>query len=190
METVLITHNGTLHRDDGRSSRAPGNEMQDILACLSDRARLDADFSLRSFFALVARHPEIKRMSPFLVTAEHDAAACPEQGCTTPDFTELVFAKTVELTGAPGEPEMNVFTTFRGVLPDGDTPAKTGEIRFHRLDALLDMPVRLGRLRHVVFGDRTSMLECDTTFSLFEIIEGIAWELGFQGGSQQCSLRR
>jgi hypothetical protein len=193
MDMVTLSKDGRLQNStletDTRSSR-PVPAEPDILSCLGNRVQLEEEFSLRSFFALLVRHPELRRMSQFFAVAEAEAERCPTEGCTTPDFTELVFAKTVELTGAPGEPVMNVFTTFRGMLPDEGTGPRSGEIRFHSLNMLLDMPIRLGRLRHVVFGDRTSMLECDTTFSLFEIIEGIAWELGFQGGSQQCSLRR
>ncbi|UZP68332.1 hypothetical protein N1030_04960 [Desulfovibrio mangrovi] len=194
MDTVTLTRDGRLlsgqpehHAGDIREHR---QEASDILPCLGSRVQLEEGFTLRSFFTLTERYPDLRRMSQFLIAAASEANNCPSNGCTTPDFTELVFAKTVELTGAPGEPVMNVFTTFRGMLPDEGMAPRSGEIRFHSLNMLLDMPIRLGRLRHVVFGDRTSMLECDTTFSLFEIIEGIAWELGFQGGSQQCSLRR
>lgn len=196
MEMATLTSNGRLLTGTAEGNYDSGVVPKDILGCLSSRVQLEKGFSLRSVFMLVARYPELKRLSPFISIAEQDAAICPQHGCVTPDFTELVFAKTVELTGAPGEPIMNVFTTFRGVLPLEDPsrhegqPPLCGELRFHRLNALLDMPIRLGRLRHVVFGDRTSMLECDTTFTLFEILEGIAWELSFQGGSQQCSLRR
>ena len=60
----------------------------------------------------------------------------------------------------------------------------------HLVLPILDMPVRLGRLRHIVFGDKVDIFEFDTVFTLFEFIEGIAWELGFQVGSTQCALRR
>jgi hypothetical protein len=193
MDMVTLTKDGRLQSNSRETDNSPSRPIQaepDILSCLGSRVQLEEDFSLRSFFTLLARYTELRRMSQFFAAAEAEARRCPPEGCTTPDFTELVFAKTVELTGAPGEPVMNVFTTFRGMLPEVGTGPRCGEIRFHSLNMLLDMPIRLGRLRHVVFGDRTSMLECDTTFSLFEIIEGIAWELGFQGGSQQCSLRR
>lgn len=193
MESVHISASGHIYQHPDRRDETAVRHTAgtpDILACLSARAELDADFTLRSFFRLVENNPEMTRMNPFLAAAAAEAATSPAAGCVTPDFTALVLAKTVELTGAPGEPQMNVFTTFRGKLPEEECGCCFGEIRFHRLTQLLDIPVQLGRLRHVVFGDRTSMLECDTTFSVYEIIEGIAWELGFQGGSQQCSLRR
>lgn len=187
MTQIRLTTQGSIARTEQHVAHT---DATDILACLSVRTELETGFCLRSFFGLVQAYPELTRMNPFLHAAVQEAASCSQSGCVTPDFTQLVLAKTVELTGAPGEPQMNVFTTFRGRIPDSPDGCCYGEIRFHRLSVLLDLPIVLGRLRHVVFGDRTSMLECDTTFTLFEIIEGIAWELGFQGGSQHCSLRR
>ena len=51
-------------------------------------------------------------------------------------------------------------------------------------------PVRLGSLRHVVFGDSVDVFEFDTVFTLFEFIDGIAWELSFQNTPITCELRR
>ena len=179
----------TLMKDGRITGGTTTTEQEDILPCLPLCVYLEQGYTLRSFFAMVSRHTLLQRMNPFLADAVAKAQQCAQQGCTTQDFSALEFSKTVELTGAPGTPVMHVFTSFRGIT-ELETAQAGIEIRFHPLDMLLDMPVHLGRLRHVVFGDRTSMLECDTTFTLFEIIEGIAWELGFQGGSQQCSLRR
>mgnify|MGYP001070394922 CR=1 FL=1 len=58
------------------------------------------------------------------------------------------------------------------------------------LPCLLDMPLRLGKLRHVIFGDRVDLFEFDTVFNLFELIDGIAWELSFQNLPQTCDIRR
>jgi hypothetical protein len=64
------------------------------------------------------------------------------------------------------------------------------EIRFIPLQILLDTPLFLAGLKHVVLGDVDRNLFCETRFTLFEVIDGLAWELGFQGGSQQCSIGR
>lgn len=186
MEAVTLTA-------QGRILEGTAEEPKEILWCLGRCLQLEKDCTLRSVFAMASRYPVLLRTSPFLEDAAARCAASPIQGETTRDFTALEFAKTVELTGAPGEPVMNIFTTLRGVpvqAPGGTNRQETGEIRFHQLDELLALPLRLGRIRHVVYGDRTGILECDTTFTLFEILDGIAWEMSFQGGSQQCSLRR
>ena len=58
------------------------------------------------------------------------------------------------------------------------------------LENILDMPLKLGKLKHIVFGDKVDILEFDTVFNLFEFIDGIMWELGFQGTLTACELRR
>ena len=48
----------------------------------------------------------------------------------------------------------------------------------------------LARLKHIVFGDKVDIFEFDTVFTLFEFIEGIAWELSFHVAPTECALRR
>ena len=64
------------------------------------------------------------------------------------------------------------------------------EIRSSRLEGLLDVSLRLGKLKHVVFGDKVDVFEFDTVFTLFELIDGIAWELSFHGTPEACEIRR
>ena len=59
-----------------------------------------------------------------------------------------------------------------------------------QLDSLLDLPLKLGKLKHIVFGDRVDIFEFDTVYTLFEFIDGIAWQLGFHAAPEQCELRR
>ncbi|SIO40872.1 hypothetical protein [Halodesulfovibrio marinisediminis] len=177
MEELNLSPDGTLRQNN--------SAVADIISCLSQRIVLEDGVTLRSFFSLFSAYPDILRLNPFLQGACNDAATCNDSGCTTEDFTHLELYRQLEMTGAPGTPEMNIHTLVRGINNQG-----RHELRFYRLNNLLDMPFSLGQMRHVLFGDRTSELYCNTTFSLFEVIEGIAWELGFQGGSLTCSLRR
>ena len=52
----------------------------------------------------------------------------------------------------------------------------------------MDMPLKLGVLKHIVFGDKVDVFEFETVFNLFEFIEGIIWELSFQGTPKECTL--
>ena len=38
--------------------------------------------------------------------------------------------------------------------------------------------------------DRVDIFEFDTVYTLFELIDGIAWELSFHGTPKQCEIRR
>ncbi|MEF2146610.1 MAG: hypothetical protein V3573_14285, partial [Desulfovibrionaceae bacterium] len=94
-------------------------------------------------------------------------------------------SRTVEMIGFPGKPRMEIYTTLAGIGPEG-----RGEIRFIQLEDLLDTPLGLGPLRHVVLGDKVDTFEFETVYSLFEFIEGVTWELGFHGTPMQCKIGR
>lgn len=200
MDTVHLAPDGTLRTPAGSGGSAGsgsqgGTVHADPLPCLRLAAVLDPGCTLRSFFALLTRYAELQRLGPFLPAAVADAARCPAEGCRAEGVTGLALRKTVDLIGYPGGPRAEIYLSLRALAPGASSPCgRDGEteheIRFIPLDALLDLPLSLGGLRHVVFGDRTRVLDCETTFSLFEVIEGLAWELGFQGGARHCSLRR
>ena len=96
----------------------------------------------------------------------------------------IQFSKTVEMIGFP-EKRLEIYNSFSGVYEN-----ETYEIRSLQLDSLLDLPVKLGRLKHVIFGDSVDLFEFDTVFTLFEFIDGIAWELSFHVIPTQCEIRR
>lgn len=197
MESARMTKEGVLLDSEGR-------EPFDVLPLLGAALLLAPDCSLRSFFDLLRRYPLLRKLSPFLDPALAEADACPDAGCLSDDIACLVIGKTLELTGFPGEARMEQFVWLRA-LPDpgGPRPAGTGalpsgtaaltadrETRFTPLSLLLDMPLVLGGLRHVVLGETRKSLLCESRFTLFEVVDGLAWDFGFRGGSQQCSIGR
>ena len=110
---------------------------------------------------------------------------CPQAGCITNDFHYLELNKTIEMIGFPGKPQIEIYTSFSGIYGD-----QACELKPYLLKNLLDMALKLGKLRHIVFGDKVDIFEFETVFTLFEIIDGIAWVLSFQAGSIECALRR
>lgn len=200
MEQVLLTKDGELC--------TPAHEpVRDSLRALSSALVLDERCCLRSFFALLRRHPVLLGISGFLPKALDEAGQCPASGCRAEGIALLVVGKTMELIGFPGEPTAEVYLWLRGLCPaeaDSDAPdAEVGppfslaalmaadrEIRFIPMGQLLDIPLVLSGMKHVVLGDEHKSLYCTTRFTLFEVVDGLAWEFGFQGGSQQCSIGR
>jgi hypothetical protein len=89
------------------------------------------------------------------------------------------------MIGFPGTPRLEIYNSFQGIRGD-----QTCEIRSLQIDNLLDMEVKLGRLKHIVLGDKVDIFEFDTVFTFFEFIEGIAWELSFHVAPTECALRR
>ena len=154
----------------------------DVLKYLSYQIRLDDPYTLRSFFKMVATYELLGRLNSYLPTCIEQYLNCPEQGCESGLFDHLEFAKTVEMIGFP-EKRLEIYSSVRGIH-NGDSL----EIRSLQLNSLLDMPLKLGKLKHVVFGDRVDIFEFDTVFTLFEFIDGITWELSFQFIPEQCEL--
>ena len=201
MEHISLTKEGLLLSPQGEG-------IADPLPVLSCPLALDDDCSLRSFFSMLLRYPVLQNLSLFLPPAVEQMEKCPEEGCQSDDPRILVLGKTMELIGFPGKPRAELYMWLRGLFPgpegipeddatDSHVDSRLAalmvadrETRFIPLQLLLDTPLVLGGLKHVVLGDVNRHLFCRTRFTLFEVVDGLAWELGFQGGSQQCSIGR
>ena len=156
----------------------------DVLKYLSYQIGLEDKYTLRSFFEMIEKYELLGKLNSFLPTCIEQYLSCPEQGCESVMIDHLEFSKTVELIGYPGK-KLEIYSSIRGILEKD-----AAEIRSLQLNSLLDMPLKLGRLKHVVFGDRVDIFEFDTVFTLFEFIDGITWELSFHVIPEQCELRR
>ncbi len=180
MNQVKLHADGSLAAD----GRTAGLDPFGLLAC---QVVLNDGCTLRSYFLLLERYPELLRLSDFLKSLMDQYRHCPDSGCLWDDFEALSFTKTVEMVGYPGVPRLDIYNALRGIDPQ--TPDQSSEIRTIPLARLLDLPLRLGSLNHVVFGDRMDTFTYDTVYTLFEFIDSIAWALSFHCTPEQCSLR-
>jgi len=178
MNTVILSSNGALAQDDASSALDP-------LMFLGHKVELGQGYTLRSFFKMIERYPVFTKLNAFLPECVEQYKGCPDGECLAPGVGHLELFKTVEMMGFPGEPRLEIYHTLCGV--DGKD---TCEIKAFPLENLLDMPVQIGKLKHVVFGDKVDVLEFDTVFNLFEFIEGIVWQLSFHRSPKECALRR
>lgn len=177
MNTILLARNGIIVSESGAEVATP-------LAALAGKVRLEDRYTLRSFVSMMGRYPEFQALSVFIPPLLDECARCPESGCVTDMLTHMELVRRVEMIGFPGEPRFNIMCTLAGRYRDDEQ-----ELRLFQLDSLLDMPVRLGRLKHSVFGDSVNIMEFETDYTLFEFIEGVAWEFGFQRIPEHCSIR-
>lgn len=160
-------------------------ESDDCLVCLAFELDLAFDFTLRSYFQMLEKYPLFTKLNSFFPTYLERYRNSPENYCLYDGIDYLEFGKTVEMIGFPGKPRLEVYNVFKGVCGE-----KSSEIRSIHIENLLDMPVKLGGLKHIVFGDKVDIFDFDTVFNLFEFIDGIAWELSFHATPVQCKLRR
>jgi len=178
MNTVILKSDGLLLQDDASSAPDP-------LMLLGHKVELGQGYTLRSFFQMIERYPVFTQLNAFLPECMQLYRGCPEGECLAPGIGHLELYKTVEMMGFPGEPRLEIYHTLCGM--DGK---ETCEIKAFPLENLLDMPLRVGKLKHVVFGDKVDVLEFDTILNLFEFIEGIVWQLSFHRSPKECALRR
>ena len=178
MNTVTLKRDGSI-LSDGKTVET------DPLVCLSYQVDLNDDYILRSFFRMLEKHSLLAKLNVFFPSYMEQYLACPDDNCKTENIDYLELRKTVEMIGFPGQPRLEIYNSFQGIRGD-----QTCEIRTLQIDNLLDMSVKLGRLKHIVFGDKVDIFEFDTVFTLFEFIEGIAWELSFHVAPTECALRR
>ena len=151
-----------------------------VLGC---QVELGQGYTLRSFFRMFEKYALLVKLDAFVADCRQRYLRCPKGHCTSDDIDHLQFYKTVEMIGFPGEPRLEIYNTLCGAHGGGNL-----EIKSFHLENLLDMPLKLGALKHIVFGDKVDVFEFDTVFSLFEFIEGIIWELSFQGTPKECAI--
>lgn len=178
METVQIRKDGTI-LNNGKEIRSR------CLAVLGHSVTLETGFCLDSFFQMIQKYPRFKEISP-LFDAFLDII--PETDPTrlkTGDIDGLIFYKTIEIIGFPGTPAINIYNSLKGLGPD-----EPGDLKFFHLESLLGHALSLGQLRHIVFGDKQDVFRFDTFYTLFELLEGIVWELSFNFNPLECSIRR
>lgn len=177
MYAISLKRDGTIH--DKQSA-----VDSDVLKYLSYQIGLEEMYSLRSFFEMIDKYAQLGKLNSFFPTYIEQYLNCPDEGCDSDAIDHLEFTKTVEMMGYP-EKHLEIYSSIRGIHQNDAV-----EIRSLQLNSLLDLPLKLGRIKHVVFGDRVDIFEFDTVFTLFEFIDGITWELSFHVIPEQCELRR
>ena len=172
----------TLHSDGSivKSNKVVPSDSLMILGC---RVELGQGYTLRSFFRMFEKYTLLDKLDAFVTDCLQRYRECPRDECTSDDIDHLEFSKTIEMIGFPGEPRLEIYHTLCGVLGTEHL-----EIKSFHLESLLDMPLKLGILKHKVFGDKVDVFEFETVFNLFEFIEGIIWELSFQGTPKECAI--
>jgi len=170
-------------KNDGAIVENNRSAAGDPLIFLSYRLELEKDYTLRGFFRMLEKYAPLVKLNAFSPDCLQRYRACPENRCVTNEIDGLQFHKTVEMVGFPGDARLEIYNSLCGVRgPD------TCELKPFHLESLLDMRLKLGKLKHVVFGDKVDVFEFETVYSLFEFIDGIIWELSFQGTPKQCAI--
>jgi hypothetical protein len=177
---VQLQPDGRLHAD-GRAIVDPPLARMGHQIVLADGCRM------RTYFHLLESYPDLLRLNEFLPLLMVQYRACPADGCRWDSLERLELAKTVEMAGYPGRPRLDIYTRLGGIDPR--RPDAPDEIQALALEVLLDMPLALGRLRHVVFGDAVETFTFETIYTLFEFIDSIAWQLSFHGTPRECMIR-
>lgn len=178
METALLD-------SDGQLTRAGNLTVEDPLAVLGHALELGPEVSLRSYFRMLQRYALLSRTSPFFPDLLDQFEKLPSEGCRWADCDCLEFSKTVEMIGFPGEPKLEIYRSLTGCKNDAEERL---DLKLVPLGLLLDMPLALGRLRHVIFGDNIDTFEFDTVYTLFEFVDGVAWQLGFGSAPEACHI--
>ena len=175
-----------LHLDtDGAIETVPPDSLPALLASLARQVSLTQDYTLRSFFKMLTTYEALIHLNAFFPDLIHQYRQGRAAGCRVDGIERLVLGKTVEMIGLPGETRLEIYRTFTGRCGDQEMPIKD-----YQVDMLLDTPLKLGRLRHIIFGDCVDVFKFKTVFTLFEFVDGIGWELGFHGTPRECQIRR
>ena len=168
---------------DGTIDTIRKGDQAALLSCLARQVELAPGYTLRSFFRMLDTYEALVHLNAFFPDLLDQFHRGPEDGCRVSGIDWLVLEKTVEMVGFPGEPRLDIYRRFTGWHGENSV-----QIKDFQVDMLLDTQVRLGKLKHVIFGDKVDVFEFDTVFTLFELVEGIGWELGFHGTPRECHI--
>jgi hypothetical protein len=177
MNAVTLKKDGAINLN----GKTVATDALDLLSC---QIALEEGYTLRSFFKMLNKYTLLAKLNAFSASSIEQYDSCPEQECDAGWLDYLEFGKTVEMIGVPDK-RLEIYNSLFGVQA-----GKTAEIKSMQLASLLDLPFKLGKLKHIVFGDRVDIFEFETVYTLFEFIDGIAWQLGFHATPEQCELRR
>jgi len=159
-------------------------QISDILSFLDYQVDLDKMFSLRSFFKMLETYPVLKKLNPFISSCIEEYKASPDCGCTDAGSEYFQIGKVIEMTGFPGNPGIETYVTFQGIKYN-----EIIDIKSLWLSNMLDMVLQQGPLKHVIFGDRIDTFTFETSFNLFEFVDGISWALSFHNMPAECRLK-
>ena len=177
MERLMLRQDGKIIKRDKPVSGNP-------LGVLSHLVDLEQGFTLASFFAMLEAYRVFIGLSDLLEPLVTMAGDAGKNYPKDPGLDRLVFFKTIAMKGFPGDPGVEIYNSLKGV--------KGSEIlglKFFQMESLLEHELGLGALKHIIFGDVQDMFTYATDYSLYELIEGVAWELSFNFNPLQCSLR-
>lgn len=178
MNALILKNDGTLLHPEKR----PG---ADILSCLGSPIVFEEGFTLAGFFRLVRTHPDLLRLSDILPGLSEAFGNLKPEEMLPSGLDRLELTKSVDMIGFPGPVRLEIYSSVRGV--------KNGvqaDIRHDPIETMLQTPLVLGSLRHVIFGDKIEEMVFDTTFTLFEMVDSLAWELGFHNAPLTCAVGR
>ena len=176
MNQITLLNDGSIIESN---KIVPGDSLM-ILGC---QVELGQGYTLRSFFQMFEKYELLVKLDAFVADCMQRYQGCPKTHCVSDDIDHLEFYKTVEMIGFPDEPRLEIYHTLCGVRG-----TETLAIKLFHLESILDMSLKLGVLKHIIFGDKVDVFEFDTVFNLFEFIGGIVWELSFQGTPKECAI--
>ncbi|MBU0995192.1 MAG: hypothetical protein KJ737_22075 [Proteobacteria bacterium] len=180
MECIILKADGAI-----REKNVPVAEPS--LALLPMAIELDDGYCLKSFFKMLRTYPVYMEISMFNPVYLEQVGPFIDLDTTLPchDPDTIEFSKTIEMKGFPGEPAIDIYTGLNGRKGQNLIALKN----FH-VETLLGVPMRLGKLKHIIFGDTQEILEFKTDYTLFEFIDGVSWGLSFLFNPIECQLRR
>ena len=178
--------NEVILNTDGMLAEHNGAHVADALHALGARVRLAEGYCLRSFMRMLLAYPVLARISDFAPEFMEQYGSWEQAGCHPAGLARLELSRVVELIGHPAPARLEIYHVLRGCLEGGADV----ELKGWQVEMLLDVPLVLGPLRHVVFGDRVAQFTFETVCNLFEFYQGVLWQLAFHGTPRECALRR
>lgn len=194
MHKIILKKGGSAFHENG-------TELSDLLPFLGYTVELEEGFTLRDMFIMIECYPGMERIDPYLIDYLEEFENCPESGCfgagEHKDGMDAIYVQRVSNYTKNNKYEdkdtFNIYYYVGGRSTDPEAPGWA--IEYSPLSDLLDYPIvlldqALGCEDHNVSVLVEKYEYYKTTYTLWEVVHAIIWELSFYGTPSQRNNQR
>jgi hypothetical protein len=153
-----------------------------IFNFFDENVTLEEGFTLRSYFKMVERYPLLQKFDCYFPEYIREYRECPPSGCID-DLDCIEMTKVVDITVSEKYDlrDLTVYNDIHGLGKEDQGYA----IEFTPLHEILDVPFKLGNCVEIRYKDELESNEYETSFTFFEFLKAIIWELSFMGNPNE-----
>lgn len=179
LDKLLITENQNIIENfvEGESVQEKVLQPYEAICKLNYRIILNNAFTLRDYFELIKKYDTFKILDPYFNEYLEIFEICQKNNCKCNDIEHLTLEKMIDCKFHKNINDVNIDIVFNGIKKK-----QIIELDTYFLDQILDHKIKLGQT-HINIeeknGNSIIQKHGNGSFTLYEFIKNIIWELSF-----------